>query len=177
MVKTFLFAVSVTGLCADRFAAMIQIKYTFRENRMTHYALIMLAAGIGIPLLAALNAALGQHIGSPAAAATVLFVVALISAGAVTLVTGPKALMQIASAPPHLFLAGVLIAFYVLTITYIAPHFGVGNAVFFVLLGQLVSAAAIDHFGLFGAQVSPLSLMRAGGIAVMALGVWITQIA
>jgi transporter family-2 protein len=49
------------------------------------------------------------------------------------------------------------VAFYVLSITWIAPTFGVGNAVFFVLLGQLVSAAMIDHFGLFGAQVTPVS--------------------
>ena len=103
--------------------------------------------------------------------------VALICAAAVTLATGPQALARAAQAPKHLFLGGALIAFYVLTITYIAPHFGLGNAVFFVLVGQLISAAAIDHFGLFGAQVSPLSLTRATGIAVMALGVWITQLA
>ncbi len=144
---------------------------------MTYYALIMLAAGIGVPLLAALNAALGRNIGSPAAAALILFTVALICAAAVTLATGPQALARAAQAPKHLFLGGALIAFYVLTITYIAPHFGLGNAVFFVLVGQLISAAAIDHFGLFGAQVSPLSLTRATGIAVMALGVWITQLA
>ena len=41
------------------------------------YALTMLAAGIGIPLLAALNAALGQRIASPLAAGVILFVVAL----------------------------------------------------------------------------------------------------
>ena len=144
---------------------------------MTHYALIMVAAGMGVPLLAALNAALGRNIGSPAAAALILFTVALICAAAVTLATGPQALARAAQAPKHLFLGGALIAFYVLTITYIAPHFGLGNAVFFVLVGQLISAAAIDHFGLFGAQVSPLSLTRATGIAVMALGVWITQLA
>ena len=144
---------------------------------MTQYALIMLLAGIGIPMLAALNAALGQHVGSPAAAATILFIVAFLSAAVVTLVAGPGALSKLTSAPPHLFAAGVLIAFYVLTITYIAPHFGIGNAVFFVLLGQMISAAAIDHFGLFGAQISPLSLTRAAGIGVMALGVWITQLA
>ena len=72
-------------------------------------------------------------------------------------------------------MAGVLIAFYVLSVTYIAPTFGVGNAVFFVLLGQLVAAAAIDHFGLFGAQVTPLSATRAAGIALMAAGVALTQ--
>jgi len=42
-------------------------------------------------------------------------------------------------------------------------------------LGQLISAAAIDHFGLFGAAVTPLNMMRGLGIAVMAFGVWITQ--
>ena len=142
---------------------------------MPIYALTMLAAGIGIPLLAALNAALGVRIGSPAAAAMVLFCVALFATTIVTLVTGPRALMNLPLAPRHLFLAGLFVAFYVLSITYIAPHFGIGNAVFFVLLGQLISAALIDHFGLFGARVSPLSLTRATGIAVMALGVWITQ--
>ncbi len=142
---------------------------------MPIYALTMLAAGIGIPLLAALNAALGVRIGSPAAAAMVLFCVALLATTAATLITGPKALANIPLAPRHLLLGGLFVAFYVLSVTYIAPHFGVGNAVFFVLLGQLISAALIDHFGLFGARVSPLSLTRTTGIAVMALGVWITQ--
>ena len=45
----------------------------------------------------------------------------------------------------------------------------------YVLLGQLISAAAIDHFGLFGAQVSPLGAARMGGIALMCAGVWLTQ--
>ena len=142
---------------------------------MPIYALTMLAAGIGIPLLAALNSALGVRIGSPAAAAMVLFCVALIATTAATLATGPKALGNVMLAPRHLLLGGLFVAFNVLSITYIAPHFGIGNAVFFVLLGQLISAALIDHFGLFGARVSPLSLTRATGIAVMALGVWITQ--
>lgn len=139
------------------------------------YALIMFAAGIGIPTLAALNAALGTRIGSPAAAALVLFAVAFLTALLAVLVTGPAALKAVPAQPRHLFLAGALIAFYVLSITWIAPHFGVGNAVFFVLLGQLVAAAAIDHFGLFGARISPLSLTRAGGIALMAAGIALTQ--
>ncbi|MFP7571151.1 DMT family transporter [Marivita sp. S2033] len=142
---------------------------------MPLYALTMLAAGIGIPVLAALNAALGVRLGSPAAAALVLFCVALAAAVIVTALTGVKAISGVPAAPKHLFLAGLLVAFYVLSITYIAPHFGVGNAVFFVLLGQLISAALIDHYGLFGARISPLGLTRATGIAVMAAGVWITQ--
>lgn len=145
---------------------------------MTHYALIMLAAGVGIPVLAALNAALGRFISSPTTAAVVLFSVALICCVLVMFATsGSQALTRVLDAPRHLLLGGALIAFYVLTITHIAPHFGIGNAVFFVLLGQLISAAAIDHFGLFGAQLTPLGWVRTSGIAVMAIGVWITQLA
>lgn len=142
---------------------------------MSTQAVIMFFAGIGIPLLAALNARLGANIGSPAAAGTVLFIVAFACAAATMVVTGPEALRAIPAQPKHLFLAGVLVAFYVLSITYVAPTFGVGNAVFFVLLGQLVSSAAIDHFGLFGAQVNPVTGLRLTGIAIMALGVAITQ--
>ena len=42
--------------------------------------------------------------------------------------------------------------FYILSITTIAPKFGIGNAVFFVLIGQLASAAVIDHFAFFAAN-------------------------
>jgi bacterial/archaeal transporter family-2 protein len=139
------------------------------------YALVMLAAGIGIPILAALNASLGHRIGSPAVAALCLFLVALAGTAVVVALTGTGAVRQLAAQPRHLFLGGLLVAFYVLSITWIAPRFGVGNAVFFVLLGQLIAAAAIDHFGLFGARVSPLSPVRAAGIALMAAGVFVTQ--
>jgi len=142
---------------------------------MHHYAAIMFLAGIGIPILAALNAALGRFILSPIVAAAILFTIAGLVTWALAFATGLNPLKTVSQAPKHLFFAGILIAFYVLSITFIAPKFGVGNAVFFVLLGQLVSAAAIDHFTLFGAAQNSLNLVRASGIAVMALGVWITQ--
>ena len=140
------------------------------------YAAIMLLAGIGIPLLAVLNAQLGHRIGSPAAAATVLFAVAVVAAGATMLLAGgPAPLRLIPAQPTYLLSAGLLVAFYVLSITWIAPRFGVGNAIFCVLLGQMMSAAMIDHFGLFGAIVKPLSLIRASGIGFMVLGVLLIQ--
>jgi len=144
---------------------------------MASHALIMLLAGIGIPLLAALNARLGANIGSPAAAAFVLFIVAVSATAVVMLMTGPQALRALPGQPWHLFLAGLLVAFYVLSITYVAPTFGIGNAVFFVLIGQLISAALIDQFGLFGAPVQPITPLRLAGLVVMAAGVALTQLA
>ena len=119
--------------------------------------------------------ALGQFLGSPVAAVTVLLCVAFSATFVILLTTSSLSFERLAEAPKHLFLAGLLVTFYILSITAIAPHFGVGNAIFFVLLGQLISAAVVDHFALFGAAGSPLSLTRSLGLGVMALGVWITQ--
>ncbi|MEZ5675655.1 transporter family-2 protein [Thalassovita litoralis] len=141
----------------------------------TAYALTMMAAGIGIPILAALNAQLGVRIGSPVAAAAILFCVAFTAASIAVLLHGPAPIAQAVHAPKYLFLAGLLVLFYVLSVTFVAPKFGIGNAIFFVLLGQLISAAVIDHFGLFGARLNPLSLNRTIGIALMSAGVYMAQ--
>lgn len=140
------------------------------------YALIMLAAGIGVPVLAALNAQLGARIGSPAAAGAVMFVIAGLCAVIAAIIFGQlEVFLLIPSQPRHLFLAGVLIAFYLLSISWVVPRFGVGNAVMFVLLGQIIAISVIDHFGLFGARLRPLDLMRSGGIVLLALGVVLAQ--
>jgi transporter family-2 protein len=136
----------------------------------------MVAAGVGIPILAALNASLGQRIGSPVAAGVVLFAVAFGTALAVLVVTGGVgALAKVPGQPPVLFLAGCLVAFYILSITFIAPRFGLANAILFVLLGQLVSAAVIDATGLMGLAARPVSPLRLMGLALMAAGVFLSQ--
>ena len=88
----------------------------------------MLAAGIGIPVPAALNAQLGARLGSPGLAAAILFIVAFACAALATVATGTSALPRALAQPPHLTLAGTLVAFYVRAITTVAPTFGVGNA-------------------------------------------------
>jgi len=145
-------------------------------NSSLNYALVMIAAGVGIPVLAALNAALGQKIGSPVTAAAVLFSISCLAAWTLTALTGFTGFSELAVAPKHLFLAGLLVLFYVLSITIIAPKFGVGNAVFFVLLGQIFSAALIDHFGLFGAAVTQINPTRALGMALMMAGIGLTRL-
>ena len=114
--------------------------------------------------------------GSPVAASAVLFCVALLIATIALIISGDiPQLARLSITPKQFLFGGFFVAFYVLSVTFIAPKFGVGNAVFFVLIGQMISAAAIDHFGLFGAQISPLSLTRAAGLGLMAMGVWLTQ--
>ena len=142
---------------------------------MLSFATIMLLAGIGIPIMAAMTSSLGEYLSSPVAASAFAFFMAFCIALLALIITDKSLVKQIPSAPKYLFIAGVFIAFYVLSISFVAPHFGIGNAIFFVLLGQLLSAAIIDHYGLFGAQINQLSMMRISGIIVMVFGVWLTQ--
>lgn len=140
------------------------------------HAALMVAAGVGIPILAALNANLGARIGSPVAAGVVLFAVAFLAAAAILLLTGGQgALVLVWGQPPVLFLGGCLVAFYVLSITFVAPQFGLANAILFVLLGQIVSAAIIDATGLMGLAARPVSLTRLAGLGLMAIGVVLSQ--
>lgn len=145
-------------------------------NNAPAFATIMLLTGVGIPILAALNGGLGGRLGSPMAASVILFGVALLIALAGALVTGALGDVKLsADIPFHFYLGGLFVAFYVIAVTFIAPRFGVGNAIFFVLVGQLASAATIDHFGLFGAAQFPIDAKRIAGIALMVAGVWLAR--
>lgn len=138
------------------------------------YTLISLAAGIGIPIMAALNAGLGARIASPWAAAVVLFMVGLLSSTIILAWMGiPKMPTQLP--PVHFMLAGVLTAFYILTVTAIMPRFGVSNVVFFVLLGQIFSATVIDHYGLFNTEPLPVSPIRLLGVLLMIGGIFLAR--
>ena len=135
----------------------------------------MFATGIGIPIMAALNSGLGQQLASPAAATFLLFVVGLALASAVLLIAGQPDWSKLTFERPWLFIGAAFILFYALSITWAAPRIGIGNAVFFVLLGQLVAATAIDHFGWIGAVKFEITGRRALGLAVMALGVYLAR--
>jgi transporter family-2 protein len=138
------------------------------------FSCLMLAAGIGIPVMAALSATLGTKYGSPAFAASVLFLVALsISVAFLFAVEGGLRPFPKTSLPFYFYLGGVFVAFYVLSVTWVAPQFGIGNAVAFVLLGQLISMAAIDQFGLLGAPTHAITLQRSIGLILMAVGVFL----
>ena len=138
-------------------------------------AALMFLAGVGIPIMATLNAGVGQQLQNPVAASVTLFVVALILSGLALLASGVPSASQLASVPAWRYLGAALVVFYILSITWAGPRIGIGNAVFFVLLGQLIATAAIDHWGLWGAPVTPMTMKRALGIAVMALGVWLAK--
>ncbi len=138
-------------------------------------AAMMFAAGIGIPIFASLNAALGQQLGGPVAATAVTFGVGLVIALILLALTGLPDRATFTFEKPLLWIGAVFMLFYATSVAFAAPRIGLGNAIFFVLLGQIVAAAAIDHFGWLGAIQTALSPKRLLGIAVMAFGLYLAR--
>jgi len=137
------------------------------------YALIMLLAGIGIPIMATLNSGLGVRLQNPALATLVLLLVGSVLTLVYLLLTTGLSNPLRAGIAAHWYLGGAFVVFYILSITWVAPKFGIGNAISFVLLGQLVSMALIDHFGLLGALKNAITMQRLLGIALMTVGAFL----
>lgn len=130
----------------------------------------MTVAGLAIPVMAAMNADLGQKVGAPTASVA-LFAAALLSTIAFTASNGGPQFGAFDGVPWRALIGGAVIAFYVLSITMLGPKIGVGTAILLVLLGQTVSSAVIDHFGLLGGARTPVSVTRLVGIVFMMVGV------
>lgn len=138
--------------------------------------LLGFVAGALIPVQAAANAALSKSIGGnvPFAALT-LFVVAGISTAVSMLLTGGQVPSGTAlgAAPWWGYVGGFIVAFYVFTITFLAPRLGVGTAIALIVTGQVAAALTIDHFGLLRSLTFPLTPSRLAGAALMAAGAFL----
>jgi len=139
------------------------------------YAGVMLLAGVAIPVMAAMSGGIGVRVGNPSFATAAIFAGALAICLIAAVVTGFPKLAQIASVPPYLYLGGLCVAFYGLSITFVGPRFGLANAIFCVLVGQIVAAALIDNFGWFGTPQAKLDGTRLLGMAVMVGGLFLAK--
>ncbi len=129
-------------------------------------------AGALIPVMAALQGTMGRSLQSPFHAALIGVGIAFVTVGITFAVFRPAMPSSdlFAAVPKVAWFAGLAMAFYALTVTFLTPKFGVGNVVMCVVVAQLVMSSLIDQFGLFGAPVYAIDLKRAAGLALLAGG-------
>ena len=137
--------------------------------------LLMFSAGFGIPVMAAANASLGRSLGSTFLAVAILCVVASLIAFCVLLINAPGETERIWPTNIAYYLAGILFVIYIGSITYASPRIGLGNAIFLVLVGQLISAEIIDHYGWFDSAQSPITGSRFIGLSIMVAGTYFAR--
>lgn len=133
-------------------------------------------AGVAISLQNPINAGLARHISSSLGATTICFAVGLIALVVASVALGQwPAVMQAPQAPLILLSGGLLGAFLVWAALYSVPILGVLTLVAVLILGQIIAALAIDHFGLFGMEARAVSFNRLLAAILVLAGVVLSR--
>lgn len=132
-----------------------------------------LIIGASIPLQVALNSQLSGVTGNPMTSSLIAFTMGTVALGLLWLAFRPAVpgLRTLADSPRSAWFGGVLAAAYLVSVVSVAPRLGVGLTTCLILVGQLVTALAIDHFGAFGSPHQAMNLWRLDGLALMVAGV------
>jgi transporter family-2 protein len=136
-----------------------------------------LLAGMLLPIQAALNTRLGRELGSPALGSFVSFVVGTVGIALYVLLSRPALVSSeaVRTIPPHLWLGGLCGAIYVTVVILVAPRLGVATLTGLAVAGQMSVSAVLDHWGLLGLPVNPVTPGRAAGIVLIVSGVVLLQ--
>ena len=140
------------------------------------FVIIALCAGFALATQAAINSQLSHAmVGQPVVAALISF-----STGTIVLLLICwwkadlfEAWQQLPKQPWWKLTGGPLGALVVFTTIFLAPQIGITNMLFFIIVGQLIAAAVIDHFGLIGMPQRPIQIWQVIGFAIIAVGLTI----
>ena len=137
------------------------------------YLIIALAAGVALATQSAINTQLAKAMSGEAVIATfisfavgtiVLFFIAWVK----TDLWGN--LSTVPSQPWWKLIGGILGAVVVFTTVLLAPKLGITAMLFFIIVGQLITATTIDHFGLIGMPIREVNITKLIGLIIVAFG-------
>ena len=137
------------------------------------YLIIALAAGVALATQSGINTQLAKAMSGEAVIATfisfavgtiVLFFIAWVK----TDLWGN--LSTVPSQPWWKLIGGILGAVVVFTTVLLAPKLGITAMLFFIIVGQLITAATIDHFGLIGMPIREVNITKLIGLIIVAFG-------
>lgn len=132
--------------------------------------LVCIAAGAAMSIQGVMNTRLGEGIGTSEANAFVQVTAALLAA-AVLIFHRDGSFSALSGTPWYYALGGVLGLVITLTVMLGMHSLTPATAVSIILVSQLLTAGAIDMFGLMGTERVPLTWTRAIGAALMIGGV------
>jgi bacterial/archaeal transporter family-2 protein len=135
--------------------------------------LIMAVVGGCIALQAPINAGLGRHTGS-FAAATISFAVGTVLLAAIVLVSGKAGgIGNVAYVNWYLLLGGALGAAYVFSALVLVSQVGAGAVAAATVTGQLTTSVILDRIGFLGLDRQPLTASRVAGVGLLLAGTYL----
>jgi transporter family-2 protein len=141
------------------------------------YLLLGLATGVGIAIQPIVNNKLRGVVGDPLWAGVVQTLVGLAALVVVALaVRAPLPVTAgFSTLPWWAWTGGALGITYVVVTIVLPPKLGTALMFATLIVGQLVAAVVIDHFGWLGVPVVPLSMLRVVGISLLIAGVLLVR--
>ena len=139
------------------------------------YILLAITSGLCMAIQSPVNATLSRHAGH-LQATTVSFGGGALILGLLMLVIGTGDLSKVADAQWWQFLGGIYGIYIVLVITYGIPRLGAALTSTILTLGNLMTAAVLDTFGLLGLPKVALEPARIAGILIVLAGVILVYI-
>ena len=130
--------------------------------------------GVANSIQSGVNAELRKSIQNPIYSAIISFCIGLITLILITpFFKEPiPSLASLKSVAWWKWTGGLLGAFFVTTVILSIQKIGSANMLALIVAGQLITAMTLDHFGLLGFKVHPISLMRIIGGIVTVIGVY-----
>lgn len=142
-----------------------------RSRGLIFWQIAGVAAGMLSATQTAVNGYLGKAIDSPLHASLLSFIVGTLLLLVVSLFTrGVKETVTPGNRPWWMWIGGALGSLYVLANVVISGAIGTGMSVIILLVGATAGGLVVDHFGILGAQRSPINVRKLIGIVVMVLG-------
>jgi transporter family-2 protein len=84
-------------------------------------------------------------------------------------------LSGLSQVPWYTLLSGPMGLILIAAIGFSVPRLGLVPAFTIMVAAQFATAAFIDQFGLFGADIRPITVSRISGMLVMFLGIWLVM--
>ncbi len=129
-----------------------------------------LVAGIVMAVQGSLNSALNKAVGLLEATLIVHVIGVILLIIIFVLGLGRGDIMKYTDAPWYTLLGGALGIIIVFGVIYSITNIGVAAATTAIIVGQVSAALIIDHFGLFGLEKIPFSVMKGVGLSLLAIG-------
>lgn len=139
--------------------------------------LLGMMSGCLIALQAVTNGILNAKMASVLWSAAILFGLGFTALLLLALVFEPyhPVMSNLKGVPVWSLVGGLVVGCYLLTITSIAPKLGVPLALLAVILGQIVFAMLIEHFGLLGVSVHAITMKKIIGLALVTSGIYLIR--